>query len=544
MRTLKLPVGRPLPVGRAPIAGGALAGGRGSTAGRSVAALAAVAAVLAASACAASSAATGPTAARAPAAAGASATGAGASAPVSGVKAGAPVSAAPASPGSVGTGSASCPTAAWASEVTSEGKIVWTVSLPVPAGDDLRYGLQPVVSGDRVIVAEGSSVDALRLSDGHLLWRHVFPQARGSITGTVSFLYGYGGEVIALVGQVSPASRLVALNDATGKVAWTRSLGKYAVLGSPVVAAGGVLAFLTPKGGLDAVSLRTGTPLWSRGYGAGYGNPRLVAVGTRVIAAKDPDLAAADGGSVAAFSAQTGKVLWTRTGMSRQPTLLATSGSVLVYDQSQNVYPTPVLFPVTELNPATGKTQWRIPTAGPVDAVWWSPGALTIATTGRTPRLYAADPVAHRVRWSAAVSADFDTAPLAAAGQLIYAKSAANPDTLVSRGAASGQVRWSLRVPAEPHYLVAMGGGTTLASYYTVTAPGKVGALVISKTGKVIAKIALPTAAQAPPAVAAGGDTVLQLDTPQCGVAFAGGAAVTGAAAGASAAGTAVGTAG
>ena len=528
MRTLKLPVGRPLPAGRVFTA-----------AGRIVATLAAVAAVLAANACAASSAATSSVAT------GARATAAGA-APTATAKAVPPVSAVPASPRSGGTGSASCPTAAWATEVTSAGKVAWTVSLPVPAGDDLRYGLQPVVSGGRVIVAEGSSVAALRLSDGHLLWRHVFPQAKGSITGTVSFLDGYRGAVIALIGQVSPDSKLVALDDATGAVAWTRSLGSYAVLGSPVVAAGGVVAFLTPKGRLTAVSLRTGAPLWSRRLGAGTGNPRLAAVGTRVIAAQDPDLAAADGGSVTAFSAQAGKPLWTRTGMSQQPALLATSGSVVVYDQDQNIFPLPALFPVTELDPATGKTVWRITTDGPVSAVWWSPGTLAIATAGRAPRLYVADPVAHRVRWSAPGSVDFNTVPLAAAGQLIYATMAATQDTLVARGAAAGALRWSLRVSGtQPHYLAAMGGGNTLVSYYVVTASGKVGALVIGKTGEVIAKIPLPTAAQAPPAVAAGGDTVLQLDTPQCGFAFASGAAVNGATAGSSAGRTSVaGTAG
>jgi hypothetical protein len=41
----------------------------------------------------------------------------------------------------------------------------------------------------------------------------VFPQAKGSFTGQVSFLYGFHGAVIALAGQVSADSRLIAVSQ-------------------------------------------------------------------------------------------------------------------------------------------------------------------------------------------------------------------------------------------------------------------------------------------------------------------------------------------
>jgi hypothetical protein len=118
------------------------------------------------------------------------------------------------------------------------------------------------------------------------------------------------------------------------------------------------------------------------------------------------------------------------------------------------------------------------------------------------------------------VSVDTGTTPLAYAGQLIYLKTAASRDTLVARDAALGPVRWSLRVPAGlPQYLVATGGGSELLTLVPVTVPGKVGALVIGTTGKVIAKISLPAPVQAPPAVSDGNNVVLQLDTLECATA-------------------------
>ena len=408
---------------------------------------------------------------------------------------------------------------------------MWKVSLPLAPDGGASNGLQPVLNGagSEAVLAEGHSLIALRLSDGHRLWRHVFPQARNNLTGQLTFLYGFHGEVIALVGQVSTDSRLVALSEKTGAVVWTLPLGRYAVLGSPVVTADGVLAFLTPRGVLRAVSLWTGKLLWSRGFGTATGQPVLAADGTRLIAARSSGAKTPSPGSVSEFASQTGKQLWTRTGMPEQPTLLDALGGVLVYDVDQDVYPQPALFPVTQLNPVTGNTEWRIPTAAPVSAVWSSPQTPAIAIAAER---WHAPPVPSPT-WSRAAScgrpatsADADTTALADAGRLIYAKTAASPVTLVARDAASGLVRWSLRVPAAfPRYLVAVGGRSTLFSYGQLTVPGKAGALIIGATGKVIAKISLPAPAQAPPAVTAGYDTLLQLDTLACATASAGGAA-------------------
>jgi hypothetical protein len=136
--------------------------------------------------------------------------------------------------------------------------------------------------------------------------------------------------------------------------------------------------------------------------------------------------------------------------------------------------------------------------------------------------LIVADPVQHHVRWSVAASVDTDTAPLIWFNQLLYVKTTTTSTaTLVDRDTSSGKVRWSLSVPsALPRYLAFTGNGTWLLSYGQFKVRGEAGALVIGPTGTVVAKVTLPAPAQAPPAVTAGHDTVLQLNTLACATAF------------------------
>ena len=248
VRTIKLPVCRPLPAGRvmtadepprkgrrprkaagrrpaadrrkkAPPAVGRQQGvGRRLAASRAAATLAVVVAVLAASACAASPAATSP------AAPGASVTAAQATAVLgkaAAAKAVAPVSAAPHRRSGV-TGSASCPSAAWAYEVGSKGKVLWKVSLPLAPSDGVPDGVQPVLNGagSEAVLAEGHSLIALRLSDGHRLWRHVLPQAKNSFTGQLTFLYRLPrrGDRAGRPGQSGQPSRRAEPEDRRGRL--------------------------------------------------------------------------------------------------------------------------------------------------------------------------------------------------------------------------------------------------------------------------------------------------------------------------------------
>ena len=137
-----------------------------------------------------------------------------------------------------------------------------------------------------------------------------------------------------------------------------------------------------------------------------------------------------------------------------------------------------------------------------------------------------ADPIQHIVRWSTAASVDTSMAPHIWFNQLFYVKTTTTSTaTLVDRDTSSGKVRWSLSIPsALPRYLAFTGNGTWLLSYGQVKVPGEAGALIIGMTGTVVAKVTLPAPAQAPPAVTAGHDTVLQLDTLACATAAFGSA--------------------
>lgn len=66
-----------------------------------------------------------------------------------------------------------------------------------------------------------------------------------------------------LVYAATPDGLLTALDRNTGKVLWTSKLGS-AVVGVPVVSAGGVVVVATEKRHLLAISNRTGDALWQR----------------------------------------------------------------------------------------------------------------------------------------------------------------------------------------------------------------------------------------------------------------------------------------
>jgi hypothetical protein len=128
----------------------------------------------------------------------------------------------PPAPASASTGCGPFPPRrAWIDDVNSAGNVAWQVRLPT---DPTQQGvaLRPLAVGGIAIIAEENAVYALRLSDGHRLWKRVFPQVgKGPLSFYSAQVYGlwqYRANVIVLVGQVSSASRLLSLNTATGAV--------------------------------------------------------------------------------------------------------------------------------------------------------------------------------------------------------------------------------------------------------------------------------------------------------------------------------------
>jgi outer membrane protein assembly factor BamB len=396
---------------------------------------------------------------------------------------------------------------AWAEAVSASGRVIWQDKLPTnPTQSGIN--LQPVVIGGTGFFAEYQAVYALRLTDGHQLWQRSFPQAGSDpFSGMVYGLWQWHGSVIVLIGQVSTAARLMSLNPATGAVRWTLPL-RNGLTGSQALTGDGGLAMLWGYATLKVADLATGRIRWSRTAGH---SPGPVAVGGVVVAAAEgKDLSA---GSVMGYDARTGKLLWTRHGMPNQPRLQVTPGRVLVYSDTQLVYPRPVLWPVTALSSATGRTLWRAGTTGPVDMLSAGPSGIAVSTVNPI-RLYLINPLTGRVRWNRPFA---DTnAPLDTGSDLVYFGSApGTSQPLVDVRAATGTVRWTAAFHRAygPDAMVSSGADVVLPFYgQPDTSNSGLSAFRLA-TGKAAWTVKVPTLVQVPLAVA-GADLLVQPTDP------------------------------
>lgn len=150
----------------------------------------------------------------------------------------------------------------------------------------------PVVRGDTLIALdEAGAVQALRLADGHLLWRTEL----GGLSRTG---LAHSGDLV-VVGTA--AGDLVALSAASGQERWRTSLGE-AVRSRPVPAGEHVLA-ATASGRVLAARRDSGRVVWERALGALPTAQLVLAAGVLVIGSADRCFYGLD--------AATGNVRWT-----------------------------------------------------------------------------------------------------------------------------------------------------------------------------------------------------------------------------------------
>lgn len=404
------------------------------------------------------------------------------------------------------------PRRAWAEVISAAGKLSWQLRLPTNATQS-GVAVQPLVLGGTGVFAEENTVYALRITDGHRLWRRPFVFSGTNIWANMVYgLWQWRGTVVVLVGQASPVARLISLNSSTGAVRWTLELPQ-GLLGSQALTGDGGLAMIRGSASLTVVDLATGHVRWSRT--ASHSPNPVVAGGVVMVAADAPY--PQQHGSVTGYDARTGKLLWTRHDMATQPVLQVSAGRVVVYDDAQQVYPRPPLWPVTALSPATGRTLWRVPTAGPVGAVSAGPSGVAVSTS-LPSRLYLIDPGTGRLRWQIPASLGLQT-PLDTGTDLLYIgrASTAAPLSLVDVRAADGSVRWSLPVPATASGTVFQFGGLAVITVYP-SRPGSSGLLAAFRlaTGEPAWTVKVPTMVQVTPTVA-GADLLVQPTDPAIG---------------------------
>jgi outer membrane protein assembly factor BamB len=321
-------------------------------------------------------------------------------------------------------------------------------------------------------------------------------------------MWPWRGTVVVLVSQPSGHTRLLALDSASGAVRWTLPL-PHGTLGGQAVTAGGVLAIAAPDGLLSGADLTTGRLLWSRRNGPSTGP---LAFGAVVVAGSNR--------RAIGYDSRTGRVLWTAHGLPADTVLTAADGLALV--QAGDIgagQPTAV----TALVPGTGRVAWRFDPGSYPSFLGAGPAGIVMSTD----RVYLVSQVTGQAIWSAAAYV-----PLPGQGQvpaipafIVTADAVAGVEgqgvpNLVDRRAADGTVLWSVPLPgyddtiawlapaAGPEAVLAMGPGNGVISRLWAFRLG---------SGALAGSTALPTLDQAP-LTAVGGDVLLQLDDPECGM--------------------------
>lgn len=187
----------------------------------------------------------------------------------------------------------------------TSGQVVWRLQ-GATADTGLLGGASPAISGTVALVPFGSGeLVAVAWQPGQRLWTALLSGGRrGLARSSISDVTGDPVVVGPLVVAANQSGRTVAIEGATGRRVWTRTIGST----GPIWAAGEALFVMGDDATLARLSARNGATVWSRQLPAftdpgdregaiGYSGPVLV--GGRVLVTDS-------GGTLRAFDGVTG----------------------------------------------------------------------------------------------------------------------------------------------------------------------------------------------------------------------------------------------
>jgi outer membrane protein assembly factor BamB len=307
--------------------------------------------------------------------------------------------------------------------------------------------------------AAGSVAGVVPMAQGGASHDGVMPGPPPAGTPRLAWQADTGGELYAapslsggLLFVSSKNGQILAVNAATGEIAWSSELSTYVTRGTPAIADGVVFA----GGGFDfrAFDAATGKVLWQVPvqYG-GQASPTI---------AGDFVLVTSQQGWLYALRRDTGETAW------RIPTEGLAFGSVAVMDDN-------VIFGTDEgivynAKLDTGRLNWRTMVTGAVFATPALSGNTVFVTTA-SGEVNALDVETGQQRWTANHGS---TNSLAISGDLVVV--AASDGGVYGLDAATGTQRWlhpagsnHLTAPVIVDNLVVIGAGSTLLALDTAT---------------------------------------------------------------------------
>jgi outer membrane protein assembly factor BamB len=375
------------------------------------------------------------------------------------------------------------PRTAWAVAVEAGGRIRWRTPLAT-RGNTITVNLPAIADGPTAYFAQDDTVYAIATDTGRPSWQWT----RGS---SVSGMWLWQGTLVVLVDQTGPHPLLAGLNTADGAVRWSAPMP--GVLGVPTPTVDGGLALLHTDQTLEVVDLADGHRRWSTG---GVTAPSVGAVDGLVVAGQ--------AGTLSGFDDRTGRRAWRAAGLPAVPIVRVAAGVVLVTSAMQGGSNSTAL---TAVNPATGRTLWRLDQGGPLTVL--TAAAQGILVASYTPRraLFLLDPVTGKPRWQVDTAIYIGTTPALLAQDVISIEGGVHgyPNVqLVDRTTRSGTVRWQVDLgtrPAGAQKVITVGPHAivqTVGNQVGTQAPLLAYDLT---TGTAAWQTAMPTFVQVPPTV-------------------------------------------
>lgn len=190
---------------------------------------------------------------------------------------------------------------------TASGKVLWKRA--VQEQQQLTQGSTLLVAGSLVLVGAYDVLAFSRL-DGALRWRFVPTEGYGP------GLY-LGDSEDGLVFTGSPAGRIYAVEEATGRLRWSATVsteGKTTVFAPTVdgdlVAAGYTHFVAPPRGGVVAFNAQTGQECWRTDFPRDHGEGGSTGWAGGPILLKNVIVAASGDGTVYGFDRASGAISW------------------------------------------------------------------------------------------------------------------------------------------------------------------------------------------------------------------------------------------
>jgi outer membrane protein assembly factor BamB len=269
----------------------------------------------------------------------------------------------------------------------------------------------------------GSTIAAVRVSDGSLIWKTAIPTDydRSSDAPALN-----NGVIYAGVGNY-----IVALNANSGAIIWKSQLGGHVISIGPPAVGSGIVSIGTNDNNIYALNEGDGSLRWQ--YPTGGWDTAESASSPTIVAGVV--YIGSNGNSVLALDAGSGSVIWHATVSSGVLSMLRVADGMVFVSGTGSI---------VALNAANGAQIWQYYTSASMENTAAVGDGLVIAGGLESSKLYALNESTGTLQWTASISC-WQPSPVVQDGTVYVA----NNDMVEGLNNVNGAVEWSVRLSSE-----------------------------------------------------------------------------------------------